>query len=176
MVRRRKLEEKEPDLAALVDVLANMLFFLLATVTFLQLKTLNAAVPTLTTGAVSTEKAVNVSVEIHPAGYVLKASGDAADQSVGAVNVMKEIARRGDGHLDTKGLTSELWDIKKKTPETKDIMIFPEQGTPFDEIVQTMDASRGMTSILDSKKKVPLVTRPVLSELVGDADIPRDLP
>ena len=42
MVRRRKLEEKEPDLAALVDVLANMLFFLLATVTFLQLKTLNA--------------------------------------------------------------------------------------------------------------------------------------
>ncbi|MDP2341775.1 MAG: biopolymer transporter ExbD [Deltaproteobacteria bacterium] len=176
MVRRRKHEDREVDLAALVDVLANMLFFLLATVTFLQLKTLNAAVPALTTGAVSTDKVVNVSVEIHPAGYSVKASGDAADKSIGAVNVDKTVARKSDNHLDTKALTAELWDIKKKTPETKNIMIFPEQGTPFEEIVQTMDAAREMPSILDAKKKVPLFTRPVLSELVTDDDKPREEP
>ena len=74
-----------------------------------------------------------------------------------------------------KALTAALWDIKKKAPETKNIMIFPEQGTQFEEIVATMDASREMKSILDSKKKVPLFTRPVLSELVTD-DEKREAP
>jgi hypothetical protein len=73
-------------------------------------------------------------------------------------------------------LTAELWDIKKKAPEAKNIMIFPEQGTVFEEIVHTMDASREMASILDSRKKVPLFTRPVLSELVSDDDAPREAP
>jgi len=176
MVKRRAHEEKEVDLAALVDVLSNMLFFLLATVTFLQLKTLNAAVPALSTGPVSTGKAVDVSVEIHPTGFALKASGDPADKSQGSLQVQLDIPRTGDGKLDTKALTAALWDIKKKAPETKNIMIFPEQGTQFEEIVQTMDASREMKSILDSKKKVPLFTRPVLSELVTDDDKPREAP
>ena len=170
-MKRRKHEESEVDLAALVDVLANMLFFLLATVTFLQLKTLNASVPALSTG-----KAVDVSVEIHnaPGGFVLNATGDPADKSQGTLAVKLEIARNGD-KLDTKALTAALWDIKKKAPEAKNIMIFPEQGTQFEEIVATMDASREMKSILDSKKKVPLFTRPVLSELVTD-DEKREVP
>ncbi len=175
-MKRRKHEESEVDLAALVDVLANMLFFLLATVTFLQLKTLNASVPALSTGPVSTGKAVDVSVEIHnaPGGFVLNATGDPADKSQGTLAVKLEIARNGD-KLDTKALTAALWDIKKKAPEAKNIMIFPEQGTQFEEIVATMDASREMKSILDSKKKVPLFTRPVLSELVTD-DEKREVP
>jgi biopolymer transport protein ExbD len=173
---RRHHEDREVDLAALVDVLSNMLFFLLATVTFLQLKTLNAAVPALSKGDVSTGKAVDVSVEIRATGYALKASGDPADKRQAALAVQKDLPRRGDGHLDTKALTRELWDIKKVAPEVKNIMIFPEQGVLFEEIVQTMDASRDMPSILDPKKRVPLFTRPVLSELVGAADAARELP
>ncbi len=171
MVRKRRHEEREVDLAALVDVLSNMLFFLLATVTFLQLKTLNAAVPALSTGPVSTGKAVDVSVEIKTEGYALKASGDPADRSFGTLAVTKDIPRKSDGSLDSKTLTAELWDIKRKAPEAKNILIFPQQGTVFEEIVKTMDASREMVSILDSKKKVPLFTRPVLSELVTDDDV-----
>lgn len=167
--RRRKHEEREVDLAALVDVLGNMLFFLLATVSFLQLKTLNAAVPALSTSSDVSTKAVNVSVEIKSTGYVLKAEGDPADASAGKVAVSKEIPRGADGVLDSKALARELWEVKKKTPETKNIMIFPEQGIMFEDIVKTMDASREMPSIVDPKKKVPLFTRPVLSELVtGD--------
>ena len=59
-MRRKRHEEKEVDLAALVDILSNMLFFLLTTVSFLQLKTLNASVPALSTGPVSTGRAVDV--------------------------------------------------------------------------------------------------------------------
>jgi biopolymer transport protein ExbD len=167
-MKRRPHEEKEVDLAALVDVMSNMLFFLLATVTFLQLKTLNAAVPALSTGPVSTGKAVDVSLEINPVGYSLKATGDPADKSVGTLAIAKDIPRKGDGSLDSKTLTAELWEIKRKAPEAKNIMIFPTDGTAFDEIVKTMDASREMPSILDPRRKVQLFTRPVLSELVTE--------
>ena len=168
MVRRREHETGEVDLAALVDVLANMLFFLLATVTLLQLKTLNAAVPALSTGAVSTGKGVDVSVEVRASGYILKASGEPADKKLTFAPVDKAIPRRSDNHLDTVGLSRELWEIKKVAPEVKNIMIFPAEGLLFEEVVQTMDASREFPSVTDPTKKVPLFSRPVLSELVTE--------
>jgi len=175
MVRRRHHEETEVDLAALVDVLANMLFFLLATVTFLQLKTLNAAVPALSTGAVSTGKGVDVSFELRRSGFVVKASGEPADKNVAFAPVDERIPRRGDGTLDTDALSRKLWEIKKVAPEVKNIMIFPEQGIPFEEVVQAMDASREMPSASDPSKKVPLFSRPVLSELITeDEPVPAD--
>lgn len=171
MVRRRDIEgDKEVDLAALVDVLANMLFFLLATVTFLQLKTLNAAVPALSTSdsPPSEEKIVNVSVEVRRSGYVLKASGELPSGPFEEVD--ERIPRSGD-KLDTKGLTKRLWEIKKVATDTKNITILPEQGIDFEDIVRTMDATREMPSILDSNKRVPLFTRPVLSDLSDEAEV-----
>jgi biopolymer transport protein ExbD len=176
MRRRKREEDREVDLAALVDVLANMLFFLLATVTFLQLKTLNAAVPALSTGAVSTGKSVDVSVEIRASGFVVKASGESPDKNSGFVPVSAEIPRKGSGELDRAALTSQLWEIKKTVRDVKNIMIFPEKGIMFEEIVATMDASREMPAQTDPKKKVPLFTRPVLSELATEDDVPREEP
>lgn len=184
--RRRKIEgDKEVDLAALVDILGNMLFFLLATVTFLQLKTLNASVPALSTGAIDTGRSVDVSVEIKSTGYVLKAVGQPADPNTKFTPVALEIPRVTDKKtcdewkavtpcLDRKKLTKALWEIKRVAPETKNIMIFPELLTLFEEVVQTMDASREMPSIIDPNKKVPLFTRPVLSELVTGDEQERD--
>lgn len=173
-MKRRAHEEKEVDLAALVDILSNMLFFLLATVSFLQLKTLNASVPALSTGPVSTGRSVDVTVEIKTTGFVLKASGEPADTSQKPVAVQLEIPRLSDGKLDNKVLTDELWKIKKIAPETKNIMIFPEQAVKFDDVVTTMDAAREMPSLVDPNKKVPLFTRPVLSELVTGDEQARD--
>jgi biopolymer transport protein ExbD len=168
MVRRRHHEEREIDLAALVDVLSNMLFFLLATVTFLQLKTLNAAVPALSTGPVSTGKGIDVSFEVRRSGFVVKASGEPKDPSVTFTPIDERIPRKADGRLDTETLSKRLWEVKKVAPELKNILIFPEQHITFDEIVAAMDASREMPSLLDPTKKVPLFSRPVLSELTSD--------
>jgi len=176
MVRRRAHEEGEVDLAALVDVLANMLFFLLATVVFIQLKTLNAAVPALSTGAVSTGKGVDVSLEVRAVGFVVKASGEPQDKRVTFTPVDKVIPRRPDGQLDRAALSKELLEIKKVAPEVKNIMIFPAPGILFDEIVQAMDASREAPSATDPNKKLQMFTRPVLSELVGDDELPGETP
>jgi biopolymer transport protein ExbD len=170
-IRRRPHEERELDLAALVDIFSNMLFFLLATVSFLQLKTLNAAVPVLSSGEVSTGKSIDVSVEIRADGYMLKAQGQSPDPNISFTPVSMPIPRR-DGKLDAKELQKQLWDIKKVAPETKNIMIFPEPGTVFDDIVLTMDTSRDMPSITNAKNRVQLFPRPVLSELVVE-DAPK---
>src|SRR5215212_918730 len=102
MPKRREIEgEKEVDLAALVDILGNMLFFLLATVSFLQLKTLNASVPALSSGPVTTGKSVDVTIEVKQTGYSLKVTGEAADPSVGKVELQRDIPRITDAKTCT---------------------------------------------------------------------------
>jgi biopolymer transport protein ExbD len=168
MRQRKPHEEKEVDLAALVDVMSNMLFFLLATVSFLQLKTLNASVPIASSAEVSTGKSVDVAVSITTGGYILDAHGESSDGK--KVDVHAEIPRKG-AELDAKELTKRLWDVKKATPETKNIIIQAELPIPFQDVVTTMDASREMPSIVDPNKKVPLFTRHVLSRAVTDDDL-----
>lgn len=166
MVRRRVFEEPELNLSALIDIFSIMLFFLMTTVTFLTLKTLNAAVPAMAKKGeqVDTAEGVNVSLEINAEGYALKASGTPPTPGASRLDIDLKLERK-DGKLPTKALTKELWEIKK-VADTKVIMIFPDDGTPFQEVVATMDASREMPSILDPNKRVPLFGKPVLSELV----------
>ncbi len=161
---RKKHEEREVDLAALIDIMASMIFFLMATVTFLSLRTVNAAVPAMSTGAVSTGKSVDVTLTVTAEGYYLKASGEMNDPKAKPVRIEEKIGRRSSGALDTRELTKQLWEIKKIASEQKNIIIMPDDSISFDEIIATMDASREMASIVDKKKRVPLFSRPVLSE------------
>lgn len=170
-MRRRSPEPGEINLAALIDIFSTMLFFLMTTVTFMSLKTLNASVPALSKGEVSTDDAVNVSVRITDEGYVFQASGQPADSSHKPLEVNVEIPRTkglldDEARWDAKKLTEECWKVKKIAPEVKNVMIFPEPDIPFDAVVLTMDATREMPSIIDPSKRVPLFTRPVLSELI----------
>lgn len=170
-MRRRKPKDNELNLAALIDIFSTMLFFLMTTVTFLSLKTLNASVPALSKGDVSTDDAVNASVRITDEGYVFQASGQPADTSQQALEVSVTIPKKkglldDEATWDAKALTEECWKVKKVAPEVKNIMIFPEPDVPFNTVVVTMDATREMPSIIDPSKRVPLFTRPVLSELI----------
>jgi biopolymer transport protein ExbD len=166
-IKRRVVEDTELNLAALIDIFSIMLFFLMTTVTFLTLKTLNASVPAAAKKgeSVDTKDGVNVSLEIKTEGYVLKASGQPENRGASRLNIDKIIPRDSDGQLKTKKLTEELWEIKKVASEVKAIMLFPEDGTKFQDVISTMDASRDMPSIIDPKKRVQLFPRPVLSEL-----------
>ena len=170
MSSRRSRINLELNISSLIDIFSIMLFFLMTTITFLSLKTLNASVPALSKGDVDTDDGVNVSVEVLPTGYHLKASGQPADQNRDALKIDLEIPKKskiiGDAVFDDKELTAELWKIKKVAPEVKTVLIFPEPDIPFEEVVKTMDASRSMPSTIDPSKRVPLFTRPVLSELI----------
>jgi len=168
MIRRKKFEQGELNLAPLIDIFANMLFFLMTTVSFLTLKTLNASVPAMAKPGekVDTLDQVNVSVEVLPEGYVLKASGQPDDKSARRMDLSKSIARKSSGELDTEELTEELWEVKKAASSQKVVMIFPAENIPFQDVIATMDATRDMASLVDPTKRVLLFPRPVLSELV----------
>lgn len=168
MMRRKKIDDVELNLAPLIDIFANMLFFLMTTVSFLTLKTLNASVPAMAKPGekVDTLDQVNVSVEVLPEGFVLKASGQPDDKSARRLELSKTIARRSNGQLDVDELTDELWEVKKVASSQKVVMIFPAANIPFQDVVATMDATRDMASLVDPKKRVLLFPRPVLSELV----------
>ncbi len=170
-MRRRSPELQELNIASLIDIFSIMLFFLMTTVTFLSLKTLNASVPALSKGAVSTSDGVNVSVRITPTGYQVQASGQPADTSQKRLDVNADIPKKkglfdDKPSFDTKALSAELWKVKKVAPEVKDVLIFPEAETAFEDVISTMDATREMPSIINPTKRVPLFTRPVLSELI----------
>lgn len=168
MKRRKMVATEELNLAPLIDILSNMLFFLMTTVSFLTLKTLNASVPAMAKPGekVDTLDQVNVSVEVLPEGFVLKASGQPDDKSARRLELSKTIPRRSSGELDAKELTEELWEVKKVASSQKTVMIFPADGILFQDIVATMDATRDMASLVDPTKRVLLFPRPVLSELV----------
>lgn len=169
MSRSRERPDTELNLSSMIDILSIMLFFLMATVSFLTLKTLNAAVPAASKGAVSTTDGVNVSLEIRTDGYVVTASGQPEDKKEKKLNVNETIPllpQAVDGlEYDIDALSRKLWDIKKKAPEVKNIMINPGPGTPFHVVIATMDASRERRSDLDKNRSIPLFTRPVLTEL-----------
>lgn len=170
-MRRRPVELQELNIASLIDIFSIMLFFLMTTVTFLSLKTLNASVPALSKGEVNTSDGVNVSVRVTESGYVVQASGQPADGSQERLDVNAEIPKKkglfdDKARFDAKGLSAELWKVKKVAPEVKDVMIFPGPDIAFEDVIITMDATREMPSIINPNKRVPLFTRPVLSELI----------
>ena len=147
MTKKAMAETKEVDLAALVDIMGNMLFFLLATVVFVQLHTVNASIPTVGTPG----DGVSVNVEIKADGYVVKTYG--LEQNVDAT-----LPR------DTQKLTKQLWAIKQLSLATKSITITPDDEITTQEILATIDAAREMPSISDPKRKVPLFTKPALAD------------
>jgi len=165
MKRRASNIDTELNLSSMIDIMSIMLFFLMTTVTFMTLKTLNTSVPASSSGAVSTTDGVNVSVEVLADKLVMKASGQPEDKSVARLDKTLEIPLKADASYDYEMLTAELWKVKEVAPEAKNIMIFPADGIVFQHIVSTMDAVREKKSTLDPNKVVPMFTRPVLSEL-----------
>ena len=117
----------------------------------------------------STKDGVNVAVEIREDGFVLTASGSPEDKKEAPLAVNQTIpllAQPEDGlQHDIDQLSRALWDIKKKAPEVKNIMINPGPGTPFHIVIATMDATRERRSDVDKSRSIPLFTRPVLTEL-----------
>ena len=102
---------------------------------------------------------------INETGYKLQANGPVEDPEAPELAIDKDIPKKGDNY-DTEALTAELWEIKRKASQHKNIMIFPAADIPVEHVINTMDATREMPSIINRNKRVPLFTRPVLSEII----------
>ncbi len=143
--RRATLEAigQELNLIPYMDVMVNLVIFMLATITgFLSFTVLNATIPQLAPDA---QKAVAqqmkkasmlLMVRVTPRGYRVDPNVQGG-KSIPRIRVPKK-----GGSLNYKALNTVAEGLKSKFPTESRVLIIAWPDLIYDEIIQTMDALR----------------------------------
>lgn len=146
-------ESGELNLVPYLDIVMNIIMFLLATVTFqATLASLNTTLPTaaLAQDAPTPPKAeLNLTVSISERGYTLATSGAVLFRGFsltaeGVVQTSTELPTLPsvNGQLDTDGLTRALLQIKERYPEEERAILSASPLVSYEQVIKTMDAMR----------------------------------
>lgn len=165
------------NLTPLMDVMSNILFFLLASVGASIVALLPASVPTRSESAGGGEapaKQVMVTLQVQRTGF----TGSAQSERLAPAELaaLRFALPRAEGGADPwalpyGALTAKLAEIKKRYPASDTVVLLPDAQVPYQVIIRTMDAARGVP-VGDSGKAAPpgdlanLFTKVVISDLV----------
>lgn len=166
-------EEGSPDvslnLTALMDILSNLLFFLLAAFGTTIVMGINATVPVQSkdqSSLADTRQTVNAGVAISKTGFEITAQGTAQTPEE-LDRWRKRIPLRADGNPDTVALTAFLLSLKQNYPKSDTMILTPEPGTNYETMVKAMDAARETdVTISGLSKHVPLFPTVVISTVI----------
>jgi biopolymer transport protein ExbD len=149
------------NLTPLMDVMSNILFFLLASFGAAIVSFLNASVPVQsdTPPPEMPKNAVVLTVQMAKDGYKLNASNDWLQ--LDELNQLKQIIPKAGKSYDDKSLNAAVYKIKEKYPGSETLMLVPDDPNLYDEVVGAMEACREYR--LDSKRKVRLFPKVVIS-------------
>jgi biopolymer transport protein ExbD len=131
------------NLTALMDILSNLLFFLLAAFGATIVMVINAAVPVQSSedsDVADTQAAVTVNVAVTTQGYTTSLLGTAYAQEE-LDKWGKQIPLKGKNH-DYAGLGRNLQAIKHQFPKSDTVILTPESGLRYEVLVKTMDTAR----------------------------------
>ncbi|HJL40840.1 MAG TPA: biopolymer transporter ExbD [Myxococcales bacterium LLY-WYZ-16_1] len=138
-------ESSDFDLTALMDILSNIIFFLMASFGAAVVAVVPASVPTISEGGENDtareEDKVTVTMKLEADGAV---SISAANQDMLPEELApysKEIPSK-DGTLDVRAVNDHLWSIKDEFRKSKDIMIVCADDVTYELLIEAMDASR----------------------------------
>ncbi|MCB9655029.1 MAG: biopolymer transporter ExbD [Deltaproteobacteria bacterium] len=165
-----QFDATSPDLTALMDVLSNLIFFLMASFGAAVIAILPASVPTISEGG---ENDVAREENQVTATLSVKATG-AVSVTLSNNQMLPEDLKPyastfppKDGKVNTRAVNDHLWSIKEKFRESKDVVIIPENDVTYEMIVDLMDASRERQMIVGGKSVYPsMFTKVVVSSLV----------
>lgn len=131
------------NLTALMDILSNLLFFLLASFGATVVMSINASVPVQSAekNEVADQKeSVTATVKLGREGFEVTLVGSAqAPEELASYR--KVIPVKADGQ-DYEGLAHHLQMVKRKYPKSETLILTPEPGVPYELMVKTMDATR----------------------------------
>lgn len=143
------------NLTALMDILSNILFFLLASFGAAVISVVSASVPVTSTDesdGAKTDDAVTMTVAINASGYRVTGSSETlSDEQLEGLkltlprtNHLPKDPPKGSrlNELDFPKLTEALFRVKRAYPKSESVIIVPEPTILYDEVVQTMDACR----------------------------------
>jgi biopolymer transport protein ExbD len=131
------------NLTALMDILSNLLFFLLAAFGATIVMVINATVPVQSSdesGVADSKRAVTLNVSANKEGFKVSALGTAFTQE--ELDAMGRIIPLHGKTHDFAALTRHLRDIKQKFPKSDTAILTPEAGLKYEVLVRTMDAAR----------------------------------
>ncbi|MEZ4286791.1 MAG: biopolymer transporter ExbD [Polyangiales bacterium] len=136
----KKPVDQEIPLIPFIDLLLCCVMFLLATAVWNQLAALNAnqQVPgqAATEDAPPEDEKVKLILQVRNAGYVLAST---AGESI----EIKKIGSSDQREYDVDELKKKLGEWKQAWEERDDLIIAPEDGVVYEDVVHAMDAASG---------------------------------
>jgi len=146
------------DLTALMDILSNIIFFLMASFGAAVVAIIPASVPTISEGGdndVATEpQQVTLTMQVKKSGEV---SVSVANNDIEPEELQKlaRVFPPAEGKIDAKSLSEYLWTVKQRFPKSKDAIIVPEGKVTYGMLIEAMDASRERFMKVDGKAIYP---------------------
>ncbi len=133
------------DLTALMDILSNIIFFLMASFGAAVVAIVPASAPTISEAGDSDVATEPDKVTL---AIVLKKTGEVSVTVANNDIEPEELAKYSrtfaplDGGVDVHNLTEYVWTLKQHWPKSKDAIINPEGKVTYQMLVHTMDAAR----------------------------------
>jgi biopolymer transport protein ExbD len=149
---REREETGELNIVPYLDILMNLIMFMLLSMTGLvSFGVLNVSAPKYTAGAAvgggedPDKPKLLLTVLVSDKGFFVAGSGtvlggEAPPQANG--EGQPTIAKKSDGEFDFPALTAKLVEIKKAFPEESKIILGADAHIPYETLVRTMDACR----------------------------------
>ena len=132
-VRRLRKEPAHLEITAFINLIVVLVPFLLSTAVFTRLTVIDLSLPAQNT-AVEQLKADNLQLEI----VVRPESLEVGDRIGGLI---QSVPNSATGH-DVRALSTLIQQIKARFPDKLDATVLAEPNTPYDTLVQVMDAVR----------------------------------
>ncbi len=161
---------EEFDLTALMDILSNIIFFLMASFGAAVVAVLPASVPTISEAGdndtARDEDKVTVNMRLHSDGAVeISASNnDMLPEELAPLD--KKIAGKA-GKREAVAVDGHLWAIKSKYEKSKNVVIVPDDEVTYELLVEAMDMSRERHMVVNGKSVYPeMFPAVVVSSLV----------
>jgi biopolymer transport protein ExbD len=153
------------NLTPLMDVMSNILFFLLAAFGASAVAVFAVSVPIDATGDSSDrppEDKVTVTLRADSMGLTLGCTDPVKTPTELAV-CAKSLPKHGNDY-DTAGLTAALKEIKAQFPGSESIMVVPDDALHYETVVKLLDAARDIKE--PNGKRLLLFPEVILSSLV----------
>ncbi len=160
------------NLTPLMDVMSNILFFLLAAFGSSLIAILPTTVPIRSTEAGPPPEEDKVTVNVRADGSGLAVNCDSAamtPESLRELNAMfKRVGGEPGKEYDYAAFASHLKRVKERYPASSTMVLAPSDELTYDVIVHIMDAARDYP--LPDGKRMPLFAEVVLSSVVTSVE------
>jgi len=130
--RRLKKHTVELDITAFMNLIVVLVPFLLTSVVFTRLSVLELNLPAAASGPVEVGKNLQLEITIRPRSI------EVGDRNTGLIRRIDSTAQG----YDYQALADVMRQLKARFPDKTDATILSEPDTPYDTLVQVMDAVR----------------------------------